>query len=75
VTYTCHPRDGRKHKIGRLQSRPFWTKNKTLSPEKKGKRTGSVVQLIKHPRSKYKSLSSNSIYICKYVYAKMRVYR
>jgi hypothetical protein len=31
VLYTCHPRDGRKPEIGRLQSPSTWAKSKTLS--------------------------------------------
>jgi hypothetical protein len=31
VACTCHPSYSRKHKIGESQSRPAWTKSKTLS--------------------------------------------
>jgi hypothetical protein len=33
VAHACHPSYGRKHKIRELQSRPAWTKSKTLVPK------------------------------------------
>jgi hypothetical protein len=33
VVHACHPSYDKKHKIGRLQFRPAWAKNKTLFPE------------------------------------------
>jgi hypothetical protein len=33
VAHTCHPSNGRKHKIRGSLSMPTWTKNKILAPE------------------------------------------
>jgi hypothetical protein len=50
VVHTCHPSNGRKHKLGRLWSKPGWAKSETLSQinQRKQKGAGGVAQVVTH---------------------------
>jgi hypothetical protein len=58
VVHTCHPSNGKKHKIGQSQSRLAWAKVRPYL-----KNNQSMAQEVEDLPHKVKALSSNSITI------------
>jgi hypothetical protein len=48
VLSTCHPSEGVKLKVGRLQSRSAWAKSKIPAPKIRAKKTGGAAQPVEH---------------------------